>query len=102
MPLQLPITAFVTYLLVELHEGRFELLVDVSAEVVLVDALAEALRLLGLAALRQSLRAAGQLVEGYEHVLAVLQLLQLAVGDLLVAHEGGVVGRHEAWKLREV
>jgi len=78
-------------------------LLDVGVpEVVLVDALAEALALIRFVIDGRGGGRSRQSVEGDLLVLRVLELFLLDVRDALVGHVGGVVGGHEAREFREV
>ena len=62
-------------------------------------------RVAGLRLLRSKVLRAGGLghcVQGHFDVVAVAVLVELYVGDLLVAHNGGVVRGHVAREFREV
>lgn len=90
------------YLLVELHEGGFEVGADVGSEVVGESSLGETLALFILGLSEVGSRVLREVVERHNCVLAVSDDLLLDVGDSLVVDQRGVVSGHEAGEFREV
>jgi len=91
------------YLLVELDEGRFELLVEVSAEVVGVLSVRQRHACLILVSSKVSLGwGLGHCVQGHLDIVAISVLFQLIVRNLLVVNDSGVVRGHISWKFGEV
>lgn len=91
-----------TYLLVELDEGGFKLLVDVAADVVHILGLGE--RLAGISLFRTEVLygGTGHGVEGNLDVVSVSVFIKLDVTHFLVRDNGGVVRGNVARQFREV
>lgn len=86
-------------LFVELGEDGFELLIDVDTTSEVVGVLIVGQRLgCGVLSFTEVLcRGSGDSMERDGNVFAVSDLLEVHVGDLLVAGDGGVVCHNVAW-----
>ena len=96
-------TGMETYLLVEMHEGGFELLLDVSSAKVVGELVVRQRHALRVLRLRKvCLGSVGHLIERHGLVLDVLNLVKVNVRDLFVGYNRRVMRRRVARELGEV